>query len=62
MHESLLKSDIRFCILIRLGFNLTEIENIYGHSHQAINKRKNALLDKLELSTFEELSKMLEDM
>jgi DNA-binding CsgD family transcriptional regulator len=52
---SLNDKNYRFCCLLCLGFNFTEIAYVFGCTPQAINKRKNKIFKKMEVDSLKEL-------
>lgn len=56
---SLNEKNIRFCCLLFIGFNFTEIAYIFGCTPQAINKRKNKIFKKMEVNSLDELENLI---
>lgn len=59
---SLNEKNFRFCCLLCLGFNFTEIAYIFGCTPQAINKRKNKVFKKMEVDSLEELEDLIKKL
>jgi DNA-binding NarL/FixJ family response regulator len=56
---SLNDKNYRFCCLLCLGFNFTEIAYVFGCTPQAINKRKNKIFKKMEVDSLKELENLI---
>ena len=55
----LLKDDIRFCCLVRLGFKKTEIQYIFSRTLDAVYKYEKALKGRLQISKDVKLDELL---
>lgn len=61
-HERLLKEDIYFCCLVKIGMKYADIANVFGYTSSASYKRRDAIMKRMEAETLTKFEILIEEI
>lgn len=61
-HERLLKDDIYFCCLVKIGMRYADIANVFGYTSSASYKRRDAIIKRMEAETLTKFEILIEEI
>lgn len=61
-HERLLKEDIYFCCLVKIGMKYADIANVFGYTSSASYKRRDAIMKRMEVETVTKFEILIEEI
>lgn len=61
-YERLLKDDIYFCCLVKIGMKYADIANIFGYTLSASYKKRDAIMKRMEVETVTKFEILIEEI
>lgn len=61
-HERLLKEDVYFCCLVKIGMKYADIANVFGCTSNAAYKRRDAIMKRMDIETPIKFDILIEDI
>lgn len=61
-YERLLKEDIYFCCLVKIGMKYSDIANVFGYTSSASYKRRDAIMKRMEVETVTKFEILIEEI